>query len=81
MFRRFQHIVLIILFMLTFISGYHDLLGLVIGVVSIPVQFFMTTLWKYTILFDDEEETKGLVNEDEPRKFGDTGFSKFDNEG
>ena len=78
--RRLFHIILIIAFLLCFISGYHEILGFVIFAVSWPLQFFLTNLWKYTIKFEDIEERKGLVHNKAPTKFSSTGFDRFDDE-
>ena len=78
--RRFHHIILAILFLFAFISGYHELFGIMIFFISLPIQFFLTAVWKTTIFLEDVEEKRTLFNSSAPSRFGVTGFEKFDDE-
>ena len=78
--RRFHHIILALLFLFDFISGYHELYGIIIFWLSIPIQFFLTGVWKSSILIEEVEEKSTLFNNSAPSRFGVTGFEKFDDE-
>ena len=79
-FRRIHNIINIIFFLLSFVSGYHEIIGFVIFLSTCPIQFLLTNLWLYTIRFDEIEEKRGLMNNKEPAMFGQDGFNKFENE-
>ncbi|CAI2382876.1 unnamed protein product [Moneuplotes crassus] len=78
--RRIQNIANIVLFLLLFLSGYHEIFGFVIFIVTCPIQFLCTSMWIYTIRFDEIEERQGLMENKDPVKFGADGFNHFDEE-
>ena len=78
--RKLHHLLLIFAFLLSFVSGYHEVLGISIFLVSLPWQFWLTSLWRNTIKFEELDESKGLMMSKDPPKSGNNAFGKFEDE-
>ena len=78
--RQTHNAVTVILFLLLFISGYHEIFGFIIFIASCPTLFFWSNMWMFTIRFDEIAEKQGLMKNKEPAKFGTDGFNQFEDE-